>query len=117
MPKIEKFTISEFLEKESEYLDMVEMIELRALEIAKDLGKIESPYVVDHVDIGEESSNIQAHAVFYNMLNPDDVKDFGFNAEWLFNDEHLKRLPPEDFRKRRFGKEFEEYMRLKAKNN
>ena len=110
MPKIEKFTISEFLEKESEYLDMVEMIELRALEIAKDLGEVTTPYVVDHVDICEKDSNLQAHAFFYNMLEPDTVKDFEFNAEWLFNDEHLKKLPPEDFRKKRFGKEFEEYI-------
>lgn len=116
MPKILKFTLSEYLEKEDEYLTMTEMIENRAKEIAADISEIKLPYVVDHVDIGEENGEVMAHAIFYNMLNPDDIKSFDFNAEWLFTDEHLKNLPPEDLRKRRFCREFDEFMRLKLEN-
>ena len=117
MPKILKFTLSEYLEKEEEYLSMEEMIKLRAAEIARDLKNIKSPYVIDYVDIYEENSEIKAHASFYNMLNPDDIEIFGFNAEWLFNDEHIKQLPEEDVRKMRFCREFDEFMRLKAENS
>lgn len=114
MPKIMHFTISEFLEKEEEYLNMTEAIELRANEIANNLNKFHMPWVIDHVDFVEENSTVMARAFFYNMFRPDDIEVFEFNANWLFNDEYLKLLPPEDLRRKRFEVDFEKFMKLRA---
>lgn len=116
MPKILKFTLSEYLEKETEYKSMTKMIEQRAKTIAEDLNAVNPPYVIKHVVICEENGQMIAHAVFYNQLNPDDKKNFDFNAEWLFTDEHLRELPPEVLRQRRFGMFFDEFMQLKAES-
>lgn len=123
MAKIEKYTLETMLNLQDQYCDMVEEIENRALEIAKNAGIVDSTYIVNDVEIGDfDGHNLYAHACFIQMglAEEDDepaTEHYKFPVDWLFSDDYLKTLPKKEkpVRTAEEEKEYQEYLRLKKK--
>lgn len=123
MAKIEKYTLETMLNLQDQYFDMVEEIENRALEIAKNAGIVDSTYIVNDVEVGDfDGHNLYAHACFIQMGLADDddepaTEHYKFPVDWLFSDDYLKTLPKKEKTVRTAGeeKEYQEYLRLKKK--
>ena len=123
MAKIEKYTLETMLNLQDQYFDMVEEIENRALEIAKNAGIGDSTYIVIDVEVGDfDGHNLYAHACFIQMGLADDddepaTEHYKFPVDWLFSDDYLKTLPKKDkpTRTPEEEREYQEYLRLKKK--
>ncbi|MBQ8626813.1 MAG: hypothetical protein IJ419_11690 [Agathobacter sp.] len=123
MAKIEKYTLETMLNLQDQYFDMVEEIENRALEIAKNVGIVDSTYIVNDVEVGDfDGHNLYVHACFIQMglaENDDEpaTEHYKFPVDWLFSDDYLKTLPKKDkpTRTPEEEREYQEYLRLKKK--
>ena len=121
MPKITSFTAEDLVILNTKYWDTMFLVEDRALEIARNLNKIDHTYAVNDADVHVKDADFFIAANFVQMgicdenEEPDTVH-FEFPIEWLFTDNYITAEElAENKKKREEEAEYKEYLRLKAK--
>jgi hypothetical protein len=113
---ITEFSASDFLKAKDDYLDMVEKIKTRAVEIAKDFGKIGQTWYVKEVIIYKIPIGKNVKATFLNRMDESQMVTMEFEESWLFSDDYKSTLDEEPLKSQiEHDKEYMEYLRLKDK--
>lgn len=116
MSLITEFSASDFLKVEDSYIDMIEKIKMRAVEIARDFGKIGQTWYAKEVVLYKISIGKNVKATFLNRLDESQMVTMEFEESWLFSNDYKSTLDQEPLKSQiEHDKEYMEYLRLKDK--